>query len=74
MADNDNSIIKPVETLQNVPALAPAKRREERRSRRQLRKQEKQQDEQEHGPLDEASEADELGRGEGDEHSIDYCA
>ncbi len=34
MADNDFNTIKPVESLQNITSLTPARRREERKRRR----------------------------------------
>ncbi len=33
MADNDFNMVKPVESLQNISGLSPAKRREERKRR-----------------------------------------
>ena len=36
MAEYDSNMIKPVEGLQNVTGLTPARRREERRHRKQL--------------------------------------
>jgi hypothetical protein len=33
MADNDSNTIKPVESLQNIPVLTPAKRREQGKRR-----------------------------------------
>ncbi len=40
MADNDSNIIKPVESLQNITGLTPARRREERKRRRNRHEQE----------------------------------
>ena len=37
MAEYDFNMIKPVDGLQNVTGLAPARRREERRRRKQLK-------------------------------------
>ena len=45
MADYDSSIIKPVEGLQNITGLAPARRREQRRRRQQLHEENKEKDE-----------------------------
>ncbi len=45
MADYDFDMIKPVEGLQNVTGLNPAKRREERRRQRQFRDQKGNQNE-----------------------------
>jgi hypothetical protein len=72
MADNDYGIIKPVETLQNVPALSPAKRREQRKSRRQPPNQEKGEDEP--SSFEEQVGGAEANAGETEEHSLDYCA
>ena len=36
MADYESNIIKPVDSLQNIVGLAPARRREQRRRRQQL--------------------------------------
>ncbi len=36
MADYDSNMIKPVDGLQNITGLTPAKRREERKHRQQL--------------------------------------
>ncbi|MHC4475159.1 MAG: hypothetical protein ACYTEL_05925 [Planctomycetota bacterium] len=69
MADSDYSIIKPVESLQNVTGLTPAKRREERKQRRNLHQEEEHKAEQ---AVDESG--DELVADEDDRHSIDYCA
>lgn len=69
MADSDYSLIKPVESPQNVTGLTPAKRREERKHRRNLHQEEKQKAE---NTGDES--ADELVADENDRHSIDYCA
>jgi hypothetical protein len=71
MADNDYGIIKPVETLQNVPALSPAKRREQRKSR-QPPNQEKSEDEP--SSFEEQAGGAEADAGENEEHSLDYRA
>lgn len=75
MADSDSSIIKPVESLQNVPVLAPAKRREQRKRRQQLREENKEYSEAEQDSLeDEQDLVSELPENEDDENTIDYCA
>jgi hypothetical protein len=85
MADYDSNMIKPVESLQNIAGLTPAKRREERKRRQQLPKEDKQKNE---SAEDETNESvDELAKGrvnqlkEGtvtkngrDDGRIDYCA
>ena len=43
MTDNDSNIIKPVESLQNITGLTPARRREERKRRRNRHEQETQE-------------------------------
>jgi len=40
MTDNDSNIIKPVESLQNIAGLTPARRRKERKRRRNRHEQE----------------------------------
>ncbi|MHC4572523.1 MAG: hypothetical protein ACYS76_00075 [Planctomycetota bacterium] len=75
MPDNNYNIVKPVEGLQNIAGLTPAKRREERRRRRNLKKEGKQESEQDtNGTLEEPSVGGELSEDEGGGHSIDYCA
>ena len=70
MPDNDYTIIKPVEGLQNVGSLTPVTQRKQRK-RRQNR-----QDQAEHPPeepIDEQTGGESV-ESEPDEHSIDYCA
>jgi len=82
MADYDSSIIKPVEGLQNIAGLTPAKRREERKRRQQLSKESKEEHEQEMGESVDESNLDNppQGRtenengGDPDSIGIDYCA
>ncbi len=45
MADYDTNLIKPVQGLQNIAGLAPAKRRKDGKGRRQSREKGKEQDE-----------------------------
>ncbi len=45
MADYDSNMIKPVEGLQNITGLAPARRREERKRRQQLDREDREKDE-----------------------------
>jgi len=54
MADNDSNIIKPVESLQNIAGLTPARRREERKRRRNRHEQETQESESAEGELNES--------------------
>ncbi len=79
MADNDSSIIKPVESLQNIGGLTPTKRREQRKRRQNLQKQNKQQLEQQ--PEDSNDEQDlgsepveDQSHENSDSTGIDYCA
>ena len=75
MADNDANTIKPVESLQNIPILTPAKRREQRKRRRQLPGEKNKLIEQEQSDLDEELNLEsKLSKNETDENTIDYCA
>lgn len=75
MADNDSNTIKPVESLQNIPLLTPAKRREQRKHRQQPQKEKKEYSEEEQNNL--AVEPDpgaERTESKNDGNTIDYCA
>ncbi len=75
MADNDSNTIKPVESLQNIPVLTPAKRREQRKQRRQRHKKNKEHSELEQNNLAGEQDMDtELTENENDRNTIDYCA
>ena len=75
MADSDSNIIKPVESLQNVPVLTPAKRREQRKQRQQPREDNNEYSEaQQDGLEDEQDLIGKLPDNEDDENTIDYCA
>ncbi|MHC4666487.1 MAG: hypothetical protein ACYS9T_11135 [Planctomycetota bacterium] len=75
MADSDYNIIKPVEGLQNIAGLTPARRREERRRRRELRKGKEQDSEQRANESSGESSVDiESAADDSEQHSIDYCA
>ena len=74
MADYDTNLIKPVQSLQNIAGLGPAKRRKERNSRRQSNekgkeKEEPAKDEEATSPQERAK-----GRSDRDGGGIDYCA
>jgi hypothetical protein len=81
MADYDSNMIKPVEGLQSITGLTPAKRRQERRRRQQLKQENEEKDEQQ---MDESFEEqdmnpdEELAEKRGDLNpdniGIDYCA
>ena len=77
MADNDYNIIKPVESLQNVAGLNPAKRREEKKKQQNSHKQNDLQREPSEDELNESIEENigsEIAENNQDEHSIDYRA
>lgn len=74
MADNDYNIIKPVEGLQNIGGLTPAKRREERKRKQNLHEQNQEESEQELNGSTEEDLNNEITENEGDQHSIDYRA
>jgi len=75
MANNDSNTIKPVESLQNIPVLTPAKRREQRKHRQQTHRENKEYSEQEQNSLADQQELDaELTENENDQNTIDYCA
>ena len=82
MADYNSNMIKPVEGLQSITGLTPAKRREERKRRRQLQQENQEQGEQQ---LNESVDEQDIDNpdqkwtgNQGDRNSdsigIDYCA
>ena len=79
MADYDSNIIKPVDNLNNITGLSPARRREERSRRQQLNKDNEEQDQQPNGSLDEqvpedAGEKWDVNENDPDDNKIDYRA
>jgi len=75
MADNDSSIIKPMEGLQNIEGLTPTRRREERKRKQSLNKQNKEEPEEElNESVDQQGLGNELTENESDQNTIDYCA
>jgi len=75
MADNDSSIIKPMEGLQNIEGLTPTRRREERKRKQSLNKQNKEEPEEElNESVDQQDLGNELSENESDQNTIDYCA
>ena len=73
MADYDSNLIKPVQGLQNIGGLSPAKRRKERKRRRQVPEESAEYDEsmtEEETVLQEQVE----NTDEQNESGIDYCA
>ncbi len=73
MADYDSNLIKPVQSLQNIAGLAPAKRRKERGRRRQLPEEGTEHDE---SATDDEKTSQEHGENpdDRDDSGIDYCA
>jgi len=75
MAENNYNMIKPVESLQNIARLTPAKRREERRRRRGPNAGSGQpSQEQPNDAADETALGEPSLEQDADRHSIDYCA
>lgn len=75
MADSDSNIIKPVDSLQSIPTVTPAGRRENRKRRQQPQKGDKEYSEQEqNGSADEQDSQSGLNENEDDRNTIDYCA
>ena len=77
MADNDYNIIKPVETLQNVESLAPAKYRQGKKKQQSLHEQNDQRRKLVENELKESTEKDigsKINENDRDRHSIDYRA
>ena len=77
MADNNYNTIKPVESLQNVGGLTPARRRQERKERQSSKKKSEEERELAEDELSELTEEDignEITENDQNGHSIDYCA
>ncbi len=77
MADNDFNIIKPVENLQNVGGVTPAKSRKERKKRQNLHEKNDPQRPLPDSERDESTAEDidsEIADNDREQHSIDYCA
>ena len=84
MADYDSNMIKPVEGLQSITGLTPAKRRDERKRRQQFNQESQEKDEQlmnesaedEEQDMDTPSEGGTENRDNMNSGStgIDYCA
>lgn len=74
MVDSDYNFIPPVEHLQNVPGLTPAKEREERKRRpRTPPGKSEPTNPTENGTQDEQDESDQEPP-DGESHAVDYCA
>jgi hypothetical protein len=75
MADYDPNIIKPVEGLQNVAGLVPAKGREQRKRRQHPRKENLESTQRERGKsADKQNPRNKIAKNENDRDAIDYCA
>jgi hypothetical protein len=74
MADYDTNLIKPVQGLQNIAGLAPAKRRKDGNRRRQSREKGKEQDELAKDAEAVSPQERAQDKGEKDGGRIDYCA
>ncbi len=85
MADYDSNMIKPVEGLQSITGLTPAKRREERKRRQQLHQENEEEGESVKGGLDESVDEQDMKNSDrectenqsdrnSDNTRIDYCA
>ena len=79
MADKDLNIIKPVNGLQNIAGLTPAKRREERKRRQNLHEKKQKESEQKlNESVDQQDLSNELTKNKNgnnpDDTGIDYCA
>ena len=75
MADNDSSIIKPVDSLLSIPTVNPTGRRENRKRRQQPKKENTEYTEQEQNGLDDEQDLQGgLNDNEDDSNTIDYCA
>jgi hypothetical protein len=74
MPDNDYNIIKPVENLQNVGAMAPIDRRAEKRRRQGQKKQRRAATNQQDLPDAQQDETNGSGNDQTEQGSIDYRA
>lgn len=74
MADYDSHMIKPVQGLQNIAGLAPAKRRKERNRRKQLHEKSKEQDESAEDKDTTSPQERAEDKNERESRGIDYCA
>ena len=79
MADKDLNIVKPVNGLQNIAGLTPARRREERKRRQNLHEKKQKESEQKlNESVDQQDLSNELTKNKNgnnpDDTGIDYCA
>jgi hypothetical protein len=73
MADFDSNMIKPVDNLQNIIGVAPARRREQRSRRQQLDFEKEQTDKEQVDENEKKNQHDDFDSDAGDS-VIDYCA
>ena len=82
MADYDSNLIKPLEGLQRITGLTPAKQREERKRKQQFNKENNSKDEQK---VDESNQLQDMdnasqqwtentGNLDSENNGIDFCA
>ena len=81
MADYDSNMIKPVEGLQSITGLTPAKRQQERKRRQQMKRENEEKDQQQSNEAfkqDMENPHEEWNENRGvlnpDSTGIDYCA
>jgi|WetSurMetagenome_2_1015567.scaffolds.fasta_scaffold448646_3 hypothetical protein len=75
MDNFDSNMIKPVDSLQNITGLAPARRREQRRRRQNLEYENEQQKNKQDEHENEKIQLDEsIKRNDADDTKIDFCA
>jgi hypothetical protein len=75
MADNDSSIIKPVEGMQNIAGLTPARRREQGKQQRNLHEEESEESGKEvNESVNEQDLNNEVTVTSEEKSTIDYCA
>ena len=76
MADYDSNIIKPVDSLQNIIGLAPARRREQRRRKQQLNSDNEKKEQKQENQNAESNLSGDMKNldDDSDGSRIDYCA
>jgi hypothetical protein len=82
MADYNSNMIKPVEGLQSITGLTPAKRRDERKRKQQFQQESQDKDEQLMNDSAELQDMDNSSEGSAEDRDnmnsgttgIDYCA
>ena len=74
MDNFDSNMIKPVDSLQNITGLAPARRREQRRRRQNLEYESEQQKNNENEHENEKKHDESLKINDADDTKIDFCA